>query len=137
MAKIKTKGTKLQQDIATVFTDIAQVISLDLPEAENETYDADTLDNANAGILKEPTFRTEPGSASAELFFDPALVGHQNLTALLTTPVKENWKIIFADAGATVWAFTTAGISLGGTVALNDGLKATLGLTLADLVTYP
>jgi hypothetical protein len=137
MAQLKCKGTKLQQSIASVLTDVAQIISLDLPEMEAETYEADTLDNALAGIPYAPTGRTEGGKCSGELFLDPALAGHKALIALLTTPALCNWAIKFADAGTTTWPFSGAGLSLGGTVALKEGLKGKFGIKLNGLPTFP
>jgi len=137
MAKVKCKGTVLQQDIASTLTDIAQIISIELPEAENETYEADTLDNSGAGIPYELTGRTEGGSVSFEMFFDPALAGHQEFTDKLTTPADDSYKIIFADSGTTEWAFTGSGVSLGGTVDLADGLKANVTIKVDGIVTYP
>jgi len=137
MTKIACKGTVLQQEIGTVYTAVAQIISLDLPEMESETFDADTLDVATAGIPYQPTGRTEPGSLSGELFYDPALAGHQALLELLTTPAAENWKIIFSDTGVSEWTFSSAGLSFGGTVALNDGLKGSFSLKLGDLPSFP
>ena len=137
MTKIACKGTALHQEIGTVYTAVAQIISLDLPEAETETYESDTLDNAEAGIPYDPTERTEGGSLSGELFYDPVLAGHQALLELLTTPVKENWKIVFSDTDSSEWPFSGAGISFGGTVALNDGLKGSFSIKLDKLPTYP
>lgn len=137
MAIVKCKGTKLQQYIATVYTDVAQILSLELPDMESETFESDTLDNTSAGITYSQTGRTEGGSVSGELFLDPALSGHKSLLALLTTPAEQLWKIIFADTGATNWPFTGAGFSLGGSVALKDGLKAKFGIKLSGLPTFP
>lgn len=137
MSVLKCKGTVLQQAIASVLTAVAQVISLDLPEMESETFESDTLDNANAGIPYTPTGRTEGGKCSGELFLDPALAGHKAMIALLTTPVACNWAIKFADAGTTTWPFAGAGFSLGGTVALKEGLKGKFGIKLNGLPTFP
>ncbi|MHC4606715.1 MAG: phage tail protein [Planctomycetota bacterium] len=141
MAKVRCKGTVLQQMIATIYTTVAQLISLDLPDMESETYESDTLDNANAGIPYDATGRSEGGSLGFEGFFDPALDGHQKLLELITTPPipteDETWKIIFADTGASEWTFTGAGISFGGTVALNDGLKMSGSIKLDGLPTFP
>jgi hypothetical protein len=137
MAKPTCKGTALQLLIGTVYTAIAQLISLDLPECESETYDADTLDNANAGIPYAPTGRSEGGSLGFELFYDPALAVQQALVALITTPAAASWKLLFSDAGASEWTFAGAGISFGGTVALNDGLKGSGSIKLDGIPTYP
>jgi len=136
MTKIRSKGTALQQQIASGYTPVAQIISIDLPEFEAQTYESDTLDNTDAAIPYSSTGRTEPGSLSFELFFDPAHTGHQAVLSLLEDPdniTDENWKIVFADTDTTEWTFTAAGISFGGTVALNDGLKASVTMKLASL----
>lgn len=137
MAKVKCKGTKLEQTIAAAYVAVAQIISLELPDCESETYEADTLDNASAGIPYEQTGRSEGGSCSGELFYDPALAGHKNLTELIRVPQSEAWKITFADTGASTLTFTGAGFSFGGTVALNDGLKANFSIKLSGIPVYP
>lgn len=137
MSKIKSKGTALQQEVASAFVAIAQMISIDGPDMESETYEADTLDNTDAGIPYENTGRSEGGSLSGELFFDPALDGHQDLLDLLENPQEESWKLVFADDAETEWAFTGAGISFSPTVALNDGVKASVSIKLSKLPTFP
>jgi len=137
MAKIKSKGTTLKQEIASTLTTVAQVISITLPECESETYEADTLDSSDAEISHEPTGRSEGGSASAELFYDPALSGHQSLLSLITTPEITGWSITFADTAASVWTFDGAGLSFGGTAAMNDGLKGNVSIKLDGLPTFP
>lgn len=139
MALCRCKGTTLQQTISSSYVTVAQVISLDGPEMESETFEADTLDNSNAGIPYRSTGRTEGGSLSGEMFLDPALAGHQNFLNLLTSPptTSELWKIIFADTGTSEWTFSGAGLSVSPTVALADGLKASFGIKLDGLPTFP
>lgn len=140
MAIVVCKGTKLQHSISSVLTDLAQIIGMDLPEAETETFESDTLDNSDAGIPYTPTGRSEGGSMSCELFLDPALAGHQELTDDIADPANrlpKDMKIIFANAGATEWPFSAAGVGLGGTVALADGLKANASFKLSKIPTYP
>ena len=137
MAKIKCKGTALQQKISSVYVAVAQVISLDGPGQESETYESDTLDNTDAGIPYAATGRTEGGSLSGEMFLDPALDGHQDMLELLSTPQDEDWKVVFADDASTEWPFTGAGFSFSPTVALNDGLKGSFSIKLDGMVTLP
>lgn len=137
MSKIKCKGTALAQKISSAYVTVAQVISLELPTVESETFEADTLDNTDAGIPYQATGRTEGGSCSGELFYDPTLDSHQNLLELLREPQAEDWQITFADSSQSTWTFTGAGFSLGGTVALNDGLKATFSIKLDGIPTFP
>lgn len=135
MAKVKCKGTVLQQELASVYTAVAQVISLEQTGAESETFDATALDS---GVGKEylQTGYSEGGSVNFEIFYDPALAGHQALTDLITTPAEQEWKIIFADDATTEQAFTGAGISFDQTVDMADGLKASGSIKLTGLPTF-
>ena len=80
-----------------------------------------------------------PGDITMELFADPALTGFQAITDEITTPPSGGtvWNIVYADAGTTVWPFTVAGNSVGVQVAMEDGLKASVGLKLAAMPTFP
>lgn len=127
MAKIKGKGTVLKMDVAGLVA-VAQIISLDVDGIESETYDADTLDNTSAGILYGNTGRSEGGSTSGELFWDPVLTGHQAMTDIIITPAETAWEIVFADGASTPWSILGAGLGLGLSFALNDGVKATFNI---------
>jgi hypothetical protein len=139
MAIVRSKGTVLKMTIATVLTAVGQMLSLEFSEAENETFEADYLDNADAGIPYRSTGRTEGGELSYEGWFDPALAGHQAITDLLTNPEAggTECQVVYADAAETEWDFTAAGASLGVAVALNEGLKCKGKFKLDGLVTYP
>lgn len=134
--KIKSKGTALQMTVAAAYVTIGQVISLDGPSMESETYESDTLDNASAGIPYSETGRTEGGSVSGELFFDPVDTYHLAMLALLTTPASMAYNMLFADAATTDWAFTGVGLQFGPKVALADGLKASFSVKLSGIPTF-
>ena len=136
MAKVKCKGTVLQQDISSTLTAVAQIISLTLPDMESETTETDTLDNVLAGIPYACTGRTEGGSVSGELFLDPVLAGHKAMTDLIITPAETAWEVTFADVGATAWSILGAGLSFGVTVALNDGLKSSFEIKHSGVPGY-
>jgi len=134
MSKIKSKGTALQQMIGTVYTAVAQCLSIDASGAESETYESTTLDGG-VGKTYDQTGFTESGSVSAELFYDPALAGHQALVELLTTPADETWKIVWSDTSE--WAFTGAGVGFDASASLNDGVKGTLSIKIDGDITFP
>lgn len=137
MAVVKCKGTVLQQELAMTYTAVAQVISVEQSGAESETFDSTTLDTSGSGKTYAQTGYTEPGSVSGELFYDPALAGHQAITDLLTTPADQNWKIIYADSGTTEYPFTSAGVGFDVSVDMNDGLKGSFNFKLDGLGTWP
>lgn len=132
MAKIKGKGTVLKQDISGLVA-VAQIISLNVDGIESETYESDTLDNTSAGIQYAETGRSEGGSTSGELFWDPVLAGHQAMTDVIITPVATAWELVFADAATTQWSIAGAGLSLGLTFVLNDGVKASFEIKHSGL----
>jgi len=139
LAIVLSKGTLLKMSIASAMTTVSQMMSLDLPESENETFEADYLDNTAAGIPYKSTGRSEGGELGFEGFFDPALAAHQAITDLIVTPPVGGTQcsVVFADTGATAWSFTAAGASLGVGVQLKEGLKMKGKFKVDGLVTYP
>ena len=137
MAVIKSKGTALQQYISNTYVAVAQMIDIDGPDMASEEFEADTLDNASSGITYAPTGRTEFGNVSGNLFFDPALAGHQAILALLTTPALQNWKLSFPTTPtATLWSFSGSSVKLKPTASLKEGLKASIGIKVNGNVNF-
>ena len=135
MAKVPSKGTALQQEIAMVYTTVAQLTDISRAGTENETYDATTLDGL---VYKEyePTGYTEPGTIDISGLYDPALAGHVAITDLLGTPAKQNWKIIYADTALTEDDMTSAGISHELTAAMADGLRFSTSMKLTGTIDF-
>ncbi len=135
MAFLKSKGTLLKHEVATVLTTLAQVISIDGPGPEPEETEFDYLDNANAAIPYEPTGRVEGGDVSFEMFLDTALAGHRTLLAKGITPDKEDYSITFANSN--VWTFEGIFKGCRPTVDLASGVKASCSIKLTGIPTYP
>ena len=144
MAKLKVKGTALQQASGTTYTAIAQVVSFGVSGMETETYDSRTLDSG-AGVPYDGTRYVERGSVTFVLFYDPALSGHQEITDLvtsahlLTTGAANdvNWKIVFADTSSTELLFTSSGIGFEVTGEASDGLRGSVTLKCDGVPTLP
>jgi len=115
---------------------VAQITEFSHDGAESETFDATTIDTSGAGKEYSQTGYTEGGNFNFTIFYDPALSGHQAITDLLTTPAECVWNITFTDTGPSTSAFTSAGVSFSFTGAMNDGLKADVGLKLTGLMGY-
>ena len=137
MAKVIVKGSVLSQTITTTLTAVAQVIDFSHTGVETQVFDSTTLDTTGSGREYTASGLTEGGSVDASLFFDPALAGHQAILDDVTTPVERNWSLTFADASTTVATFDVAGIGLGITGTMEDGLKADISLKLDQLMNYP
>jgi hypothetical protein len=136
MSIVKCKGTKLQHTVSASLVDIAQILSIEHSGSGSNTFDSTTLDG---GVYKTfaPTGYSNPGQVSAEIFYDPALAGHQAVTDLIATPATNAMKIIYADTAATNQSFTSAGVEFGATVAMDDGLKASITYTVTGDPGWP
>jgi hypothetical protein len=135
MAKLKVKGTIIEQATGTTYTAIAQVVSFGVNGIETETYDSRTLDGT-VGVEYDPTGYTEGGSVTFDLLYDPALAGHQAITDLATAghlttnglPNDQGWKIKFANTSSTELTFVSAGIGVDITGDASDGLRSSITL---------
>jgi len=135
MAKVKVKGTVLQQGSGTTFTAVAQIKSFGVDGMETETYDSRTLDGT-AGVEYDPTGFVEGGSTTFDLLYDPALTGHQAIGDLVTAAClntdgsanKVNWKILFANTSSTEMTMTSAGVGFSIAGQPSDGLSASVSL---------
>lgn len=125
MAKLKGKGTVLQQTISATLTDVAQITDIDLSGEASLDYDSTTLDGS-VYQTKELTGYSSPGTVKAGLFFDPALAGHAAIIALITTPATCVWKLKYSDSGPSSLTYTSAGLGVDQTIVANDGVKATV-----------
>jgi hypothetical protein len=125
MAKLKGKGTTLQQTISATLTDVAQVTDIDLSGEASLDFDSTTLDG---GVFetKDLTGYSSPGTVKAGLFFDPALAGHQAIITLISTPASCVWKLKYSDSGPSSLTYTSAGVGVDQTIVANDGVKATV-----------
>lgn len=135
MAKLKVKGTVIQQASGTTYTAVAQVTGFNISGIETETYDSRTLDGT-AGVEYDPTGYVEGGSVTFDLLYDPALAGHKNIMALATAahmttnglPNDVNWKVIFANTASTELTFVSSGIGVDITGDASDGLRGSITL---------
>ncbi len=135
MAKVVSKGTVFQVDIASTLTAVAQLTDISSSGNESETYDSTTLDGAVAKTYGQTGF-TEPGTVDISGFYDPVLSTHTEMRDLLDTPADKDYAIVYADSGTTTKSFTGAGISFEDQVTLNDGVKFSCSIKLTGAPTY-
>ena len=138
MAKYTSKGLALQKSIANTFTTVAQMTSVDFPDAEVEMVETTALDSAN-GKEFAPTGYTDGGEAGGDGYFDPQGTTHKNLTESLTTipSSADSWKILNTDSGPTAWPFSGWLKKFTPKGAVGEFLKFTLSIRLTGTVTYP
>jgi len=130
MAKVICKGTVLKQDISAVLTAVAQVSTISLSGAQSQTVESVTLDGG-AGIEHIATGYYEPGGATFDIEYDPALAGHSAISDTVHTPAETPWQITYADTGATTHDITAGGAGFDITVDPANLLKASVNLKLS------
>lgn len=134
MAKVIGKGTIFKSTISAMLTAVAQVNSISSSGFASQTYEGTSLDSA-VGKEKPLTGYSEPGTVDIEMFFDPSLAGHQFYTDSIVVPISIAHSITYVDATTTT--FTATGMEFGHTVAMDDGIKATITFTITGLPTFP
>lgn len=135
MAKLRSKGSILQQTISSVLTNVAQVISMDSSGEASLDFDSTTLDQALHYETKDLTGYASPGTFKFELFYDPALAGHVALRSLVDgvgfSPVAPQtcvFKLKYSDSAPSSTTFTVAGISMDEKFSAQDGVRMTLSM---------
>lgn len=90
--------------MATVYTVLAQVVSLDGPSREVGTRETSILTSTTKTFA--PTL-LDNGEVSGKLLYDPKSDSHVTLDALIASQLVtgEPWKLTFADASATTYGF--------------------------------
>jgi hypothetical protein len=134
MSKYTSKGTKFYGSIANVATLMAQVDTVNAPDAEVEDVDITALDS---GVGREHgvTGYTEPGQTGGSVFFDPVDATQKAMTALLAAPsLQTGWKITWSDAAPTSWTFSGILKKFTPKAAVGAFLKADFSVQLSGLV---
>ena len=137
---IVSKGTVFQMDVAGSLAAISEVLSIDLKGGKSNTFDYTNLSQSGSGEARLATGFTTPPDVNIQMFWLPTNSGHQAMTDELTTPNTTaagqlDAKIIFSDT--TEIPFKIAGIEVGLTWAMNDGVKGDVGFTLNGNPTWP
>jgi|14BtaG_2_1085337.scaffolds.fasta_scaffold23579_3 hypothetical protein len=133
MSKIAGKGTILKSTISATLTAVAQITSISTSGFKSETYESTCLDTG-VGKTKGLTGYAEGGTCDVEIFYDPGLAGHQFYQDSITTPVEIVHTITYTDASVTT--FTSSGIDMGVTVAMDDGLKSSLSFEITGIPSF-
>ena len=137
MTTIASKGTELQLDIASTFTEVVQLEDVSFGGSAVGFFEAPTLDQASAGIPKVATGYANGGQVSASGYFDPVAATHQAITDLITTPADSSWKVVWSDSANTEWPFTAIVTGFDPSASVSDGLRFELNMEIDGLVTYP
>lgn len=129
-------GTCLQQEIASVFTDIAQVRSITGPSIAKASIDSTHLKSPN-GWRENVAGLKDGGEVTFELLFDPAETSHQEILDLLDEDQATNFKIIWSDDASTEWPFAATLQSASPTAELDGLLLMSVTLKVSGEITFP
>jgi len=115
-----------------VFTTIAEVNNISLPNMSRATYDVTSLDST--GGYKEfiAGFR-DSGEVRIEMNF--TLAGYNKLKDDFQTETKIDYQIILPDAGATTLGFSALCTAVGGTVPTDGKVTCSATFKISGPVT--
>lgn len=127
----------MQIDIASTYTTIAQAINIGGIGGEAGFIETPTLDQSGAAVPMSATGYTTYEDVTAELYWDPVLAVHQQLTDLLTAPTDdEGFKFIAADAASTEYDWTGGVKTVSLAVDVGDYMKANVSIANSG-ITWP
>lgn len=102
----KAIGTQIQRGNADgppeTFSTIGRIKNFTGPDLKTTEIDVTGLDNAT-GYKDIIMALKDAGQISLEIFLDPGDAGHKGMLHDYDHQTLRNWKIIFSDAGSTVW----------------------------------
>lgn len=91
-------------DGAEVFTNVAEVKSIQGPNTQTQVIDVTHMESDNATREFLPTL-IDPGELSFNVNFLPGNVTHTGLRTDQKNRTKRNWKLLFTNAAATTYSF--------------------------------
>lgn len=116
-----------------VFTEIAEIVSIDGPTLSLEEKDATTLDGG--GVKQSIPGLADYGSMELELYFTKHST-HTQLRGDAVGRTERNYKITFPTDPATVGEFAGYVLKWGQSMNSTDPLRATISLKINSAITW-
>ena len=123
--KVKSKGTTLLMEIASVYTAIPLLKQLSITGIQSETFEVKVLDGA-AAIAHEPNGYVAVATINAEFFRDPDDTVQQAFLAKCYAPVATNFKVTYADNTPLSEIYNGVGFGMDTTAVPSDGLSSSI-----------
>lgn len=123
--KVKSKGTALLMEIASVYTAIPSLKSVSITGIQSETWEYKVL-GGSAAIEHSPTGYVKVATINAEIFRDPDDTVHAAILAKCYAPVDTNFKVTYADAAPLSEIYVGVGFGMDTTAAPADGLSSSI-----------
>lgn len=136
MARIKTKGTAVQQTISAALTTIGQCISFNEGRSSNQVEPTPTFDDA-IGITKSNTGYVDTDDLSLEVYFDKGLANHEFITDTIqlgAASFPNAGKLVGSDSTEDTWS--AVGFSIAKSFPERGFQRATIGISITGQITY-
>ncbi len=138
--KIPCRGSVVKVKIATVYTTIAQVLSINVGAKASVVKEVPCLDDIGFDIQKINVNEISQEDITGELYFDPALAGHTFLTDTIdegAAGFPVDIKVVLSDADDSEITGQAAGFGLALTVANQDAIKGNYTIMPKGAMAYP
>lgn len=135
--KYPSQGVQLQLSISAVFTTIAALVEMNLPEGQVETSETTDINVAH-GKTFDTTGLVDAGEFDGTGFMDPAGATITALTGYIKAPTPNaltSWKVIYTDPAPTNWTWSAIVKSFQPMVKMGEFLKFKFGGKVSGLIT--
>lgn len=102
--KYRAIGSKLQVEIASVYTDVPSVFTLKPPAGNVDEIDVTTLDSNSSYKEFLPSWK-DAGECTVGILFDPANSVHTEIRTIHANQTTVNWKVILPGSPGGTWSF--------------------------------
>ena len=130
------KGLSFRVEISTVETAIAEIFALTPPNTATGSVEVPTLDQAGAGVARQPTGYARASQVSGSIYLDPATAAHRQLITMSQTPGTTDCDIVLADTDTSEIDWTAADFELGIVTELEGRLQANFSSNVSGIPTY-
>lgn len=131
---VKSKGTSLLMEIASVYTAVPNLKSVSLSGEASRTFPVELLDGSTFLRNVADGYST-PCTISADVYYDPDDTVHIAFIAKIATPVDTNFKVTYADATPLSAIYPGTGFGFDKTATPGDGLSGTMTIVTSGAPT--
>lgn len=135
LVKYPAKGMTLLQSIASVYTALAGVRSIDISGYKTLTMPTESLDASSPVKTKQSNGFADPPTIKASGFYDPAHATYTAFEGLMPAATVTNFKVTFPDAAPTSRIYSGVGFAINIKGEVGNALMADIEIETSGPIT--
>lgn len=134
LVKYPARGTSLLQSIASVYTAMAGLTTINVTGEKSTTIPAESLDSGITRTKMSDGY-ADPAQIKASGFYDPVHTTYTALAGIIATPATTNFKVTWSDAATTSAIYSCVGAALDKKAEIGKALMADITLEISGPAT--